>query len=304
LLHWLYSIKRGISISVWEALILGVVQGITEFLPVSSSGHLVLLQKIFAISEPALVFDTVVHGGTMIAVIVVLRRDILNVLNRIFQPLTLHLIIATLPAVAAALLFKHRIENAFASGSFLGFAFIATSILLFTAERLFRGAGQFTRSGEGAIGALPAETEEAVRFQDEMTFADALIIGLFQAVAIIPGISRSGATISGALSRRLDRDFAARFSFLLSIPAIFGALVLQARDLYRFGISPEGTDVYAPIGLLSLAVGALSAAIVAFFSIRLALKIVRERTLKGFALYTGIIGLLVLLDKFAFQLFF
>jgi undecaprenyl-diphosphatase len=259
-------------------------------LPVSSSGHLVLLQKIFGITEQALVFDTAVHGGTIIAVIVVLRRDILNILLRLIQPLTLYLIIATIPAVVAALLFKHRIEDAFASGSFLGFAFLVTSVLLFTDEKFFRGKGQFIRDGEGAA-----------RVQDGMNPVDALLIGIFQAVAIIPGISRSGATISGALSRRLDRDFAARFSFLLSIPAILGALVLQVKDLIKAG---KTSAALTSIGPLPLVVGALSAGLVAFFSVRLALKIVREHTLRGFALYTGIIGLLVLTDKYFTHLFF
>jgi len=280
--------------SVWEALILGIVQGITEFLPISSSGHLVLLQKIFGITEPTLLFDTAVHGGTLLAVFVVLWRDIWNILRRIVQPLTLYLIIATIPAVIAALLFKDRIEEAFSSGTFLGFAFLVTSALLLISDRLYRGSGK--------PGGYPARLDgpAQIRTQDEMNWLDALIIGLLQAVAILPGISRSGATISGALSRRLDRDFAARFSFLLSIPAILGALVLQIKSLIGNGAVPEAGTV----GLLPIAVGCLSACIVGFLSIRLTLKIVREHSLWGFALYTGILGLLVLVDKFGTHFFF
>ena len=275
--------------SVWQALILGIVQGATEFLPVSSSGHLVLLRNVFGISEPALLFDTAVHGGTMIAVIIVLRQDIWKILRRIFQPLTLYLIIATIPAVIVALLFRSQIESAFATGNFLGFAFLITSALLFFSEKFYR---------KNSAGSDLLDGPVAVRFQDEMRFTDALIIGLFQAVAIFPGISRSGATISAGLFRRLDRDFAARFSFLLSIPAIMGALVLQANDLIKFGFADSG------IGLLPITVGTLSACIVAFFSIRLTLKLVRERSLKVFALYTGILGLLVVIDKFGTNIFF
>ena len=266
--------------SLWEALILGIVQGITEFLPVSSSGHLVLLQKIFGIQEPALVYDTAVHGGTLLAVVVVLRKDIWNILRRILQPLTLYIIVATIPAVIAALLFKHLLEEAFSSGVFLGVAFLLTSLLLLVSEKL-------------AQKPIPA------RSQDEMTWVDALIIGLLQAVALIPGVSRSGATISGALSRKLDRNFAARFSFLLSIPAILGALVFQAKDFALLSGAPDvaGAAAGASIGLLHIAVGAISACITAFFSIHLALKIVREHSLKGFALYTGILGLLLLFLK-------
>ena len=282
--------------SVWEALVLGIVQGITEFLPVSSSGHLVLLQKIFGISEPALVFDTVVHAGTLVAVVVVLWRDIWNILRRIIQPLTLYLIIATIPAVIAALLFKHRIEDAFNSGAFLGFAFLVTSALLFISDMLYKSTGQ--------PGGFPAKLDgpPKVRTQDEMNWIDALVIGILQAAAIPPGISRSGATISGGLFRKLDRSFAARFSFLLSIPAILGALVLQVKDLAKAGSA--ATTGTGTIGLLPLAVGGISACVVGFLSIRLALKIIREHSLWGFALYTGILGLLVLVDKFGMHFFF
>ena len=278
--------------SVWEALILGIVQGATEFLPVSSPGHLVLLRNIFGISDPALHFDTAVHGGTMIAVLVVLRQDILNILRRIFQPLTLCIIIATIPAVIMALAFRGRIEEAFATGSFLGFAFLITSTLLFLSEKLYKRNNTVSAPPAGLDG------HSAAPQLNQITFKDALFIGLFQAVAVFPGVSRSGATISAGLFRGLDRDFAARFSFLLSIPAILGALVLQGRDLISYGMPDSG------IGFLPITVGTLSACIVAFFSIRLTLKIVRERSLRCFALYTGILGFFVLVDKFGTQIFF
>ena len=287
--------------SVFEAIVLGLVQGITEFMPVSSSGHLVLLQKIFGITETALVFDTAVHGGTLIAVFVVLRRDIWNILRRIVQPLTLWLIIATIPAVIAALLFRHRVEEAFASASFLAFAFLVTSALLFVSDMLCRNTGK--------PGGLPARLETAAqsRFQDEVNLIDALLIGLLQAVAIVPGVSRSGATISAGLFRRLEKDFAARFSFLLSIPAILGALVLQGKDLVKArAAAAAGSELAAmgSIGILPVAAGTIIAAIVAFFSIRLTLKIVREHSLLGFSLYTGILGLLILIDQFVTHLVF
>jgi undecaprenyl-diphosphatase len=280
--------------SVFQAIILGLIQGITEFLPVSSSGHLVLFQKIFGITEPALLFDTLVHCGTLAAVVVVLRRDVLNILTHLFQPLTLYLIIATIPAVIIALLFKDFIEDAFSSGAFLGFAFLLTAALLQVSEFLFRRPGK----PRGLPGLL--EGAGLPRNQDKMNWRDALVIGALQAVAIMPGVSRSGATLSGALSRRLDRDFAARFSFLLSIPAILGALVLQIKDLA--GEVPPETP--AGIGPLPLAAGALSAALVGFFSIRIMLKIVREKSLLGFALYTALLGTLVLVDRFAVHLVF
>jgi undecaprenyl-diphosphatase len=281
--------------NVLEALALGAVQGLTEFLPVSSSGHLVLFRLIFEklrgvkFSGPPLLFDTMVHVGTLAAVFIVLRKDIWGLIRRPVQALTGYLIIGTLPAVVFALAFKDTIEKAFDSGRFLGFAFLVTSALLLTAELL-------SRRFDGPDGAgRPGKKEN-------MNWLDALIIGLLQGVAITPGISRSGATLSGALSRRLSRDFAARFSFLLSIPAILGALVLQLKELAdRTGLetAAEAGAGETGIGLLPVLAGTVAAAVVGFFSIRLMLKIVRERSLFGFAMYTAILGALALVDQFA-----
>jgi undecaprenyl-diphosphatase len=261
--------------SVIEAIILGVVQGLTEFLPVSSSGHLVLLQQIFGISQDALLFDTMVHAGTLVAVFAVLWKDIWNILKNLIQPLTGYLILATIPAVIAALIFKDAIEAAFASASFLGIAFLLTSAALLVSDFLSM------RKGE-------------TRGQDKMNALDAVIIGVMQAIAIIPGVSRSGFTLSGALSRKLDRNFAARFSFLLSIPAILGALVLQIKDTV-FGAAPEaGAATEAAIGLAPIAAGTITAALVGFFSVKLMLRIVSGHRLWGFAIYTGVVGMGVL----------
>ncbi|MDR1374789.1 MAG: undecaprenyl-diphosphate phosphatase [Treponema sp.] len=278
---------------ILEAVLLGVIQGVTEFLPVSSSGHLVLFQRIFGISEPALLFDTMVHVGTLAAVFVVLRKDILDILRRPFQALTGFLILATLPAVIAALLFNDAIERAFQFGSFLGFAFLLTSLALLVSEFLAKRSGH---------------DQEAPEIKPAMDCLDALIIGVLQAAAIIPGVSRSGFTLSGALSRRLDRDFAARFSFLLSIPAILGALVFQLKDLAggsagQAGDMAAGT-VSGGIGAGAILAGSLSAAVVGFFSVRLMLKIIRKRSLAGFAVYTAVLGTLVLIDRYGTHFFF
>jgi undecaprenyl-diphosphatase len=275
--------------SIFMAVVLGIVQGLTEFLPVSSSGHLVLLQKLFGIEEPALFFDTMVHVGTLAAVFVVLWRDIWGILRRIIQPLTAYLLIATLPAVFFALFFRKIIESAFESGAFLGFAFLITAALLIFSEFFAK------RSKSGRA----ANTGTGSRWR--MNWLDALIIGMLQAVAIIPGVSRSGATLSGALSRGLNRDFAARFSFLLSIPAIVGALVLQLKDLAE-GAAAE--PAAGGIGAAAIIAGTLSAALVGFFAVRLMLKIVRERSLIGFAVYTAVLGVLVLINQFGTHLVF
>lgn len=278
---------------VIEAIILGMVQGLTEFLPVSSSGHLVLLQKIFGINAPPLVFETLLHAGTLAAVLAVLRKEIFDLLKKPFQPLTGYLIIGTIPAVIAAVLFGNYIEHAFATGKFLGFCFLITSILLICAEKLSRRA------------ASKAELKK----KEAINWLDALVIGVMQAIAIAPGISRSGATISGALFRRLDRDFAARFSFLLSIPAIIGAFVLHVKDLASLGtasgsLASSGIASNEVIGAAAIITGTVTAAVVGFFAVKLMLKIIREKSLYGFALYTAVLGALVLLDQFVTRIVF
>jgi undecaprenyl-diphosphatase len=282
--------------SIFNAIILGIVQGLTEFLPVSSSGHLVLLQKIFRISEPTLFFDVMVHVGTLLAVFVVLWRDIWAILKRLIQPLTGFLILATIPTVIAALAFRKPIEYVFESGQFLGISFLVTTVLLVTAELLSRRA----------------IADRDLKQADDMHWLDALVIGILQAIAIIPGVSRSGATISGALSRKLDRDFAARFSFLLSIPAILGAVVLHIKDLVQDNgamaeraVSGIGTAVETGgIGVAAIIAGTLSAAVVGFFAIRLMLKIIKEKSLFGFAIYTGVLGAFILIDQFVTHIVF
>jgi undecaprenyl-diphosphatase len=272
--------------NIIHAVLLGIIQGLTEFLPVSSSGHLVLFQKLFGISEPALLFDTMLHMGTLAAVVAVLWKDIWAILRKLNQPLTLYLIIATVPTVIAALAFRKPLERAFETGYFLGFAFLMTSALLIGAELLAKRGATHSRTASS------------------MNWLDALVIGVMQAVAIIPGVSRSGATLSGALSRRLDRDFAARFSFLLSIPAILGAMVFQLKDLVKGDVETASVTVTGGIGAAAMLAGTISAAVVGFFAVRLMLKIVREKTLWGFAVYTGVLGLLVLLDQFVLKLVF
>ena len=283
--------------NIFIAILLGAIQGLTEFLPVSSSGHLVLFQKIFGISEPPLFFDTMVHVGTLVAVFAVLWKDILAILKKILQPLTAYLVIATIPTVIVALIFRKQLEQLFESGALLGFSFLATAALLVIAEFLVRRANRAGNTHEGLV------VNDNNKNANSMNWFDALVIGILQAIAIIPGVSRSGATLSGSLSRGLNRDFAARFAFLLSIPAILGAAVFQFKDLLKGG----AVDTVAGAGGTSAAAviaGTLSAAVVGFFAVRLMLKIVREKSLWGFAIYTGFLVLLVLIDQFGIHIVF
>jgi len=274
--------------NIINAIILGIVQGLTEFLPVSSSGHLVLLQKIFGIRETSLFFDTMLHVGTLLAVMTVLWKDIFEILKKPIQKLTGFLILATIPAVIAALLFKDTIEEIFVSGKFLGFCFLITAALLVTAELL-------SKRDKNANSAVEEQDESGAK----MTWLQALFIGIMQAFAIPPGISRSGATISGSLFCKLNRGFAARFSFLMSIPAILGAVVMQTKDLIKHGAA-DGSS----LGTAAIVAGTITSAVVGFFAVKFMLKIIREKSLFGFAIYTGVLGLIVLIDQFVLHFFF
>jgi undecaprenyl-diphosphatase len=223
------------------------------------------------------------HCGTLLAVLVALREDVWNLIRRPFQLISALLILATAVTVAIALLFKDRIEEAFASGRWLGPAFLTTALALFVSEYLSRRPG-------------------SLRNDAEMDWFDAVLIGALQGIAIIPGVSRSGFTLSGALSRKLERDLAARFSFLLSIPAILGALALQLKNLFDIShfekVNPAVTEgLVAGIGPAALIAGTLAAAVVGFGAVLLMLRIVRERSLTGFGVYTALLGLLVILDQ-------
>jgi undecaprenyl-diphosphatase len=261
--------------SLIQAIILGIVQGLTEFLPISSSGHLVLMQKIFGITEPTLVFDTSVHIGTLIAVFAVFKDDIISILKKPFQKLTLLLLAATIPTAIIGIVFKDTFEQMFHSGSTLGFEFVATGAILLWSDALKSG-------------------RKGVR---ETTYLDAVFIGVMQGAAIMPAISRSGLTISGALFRNLDREFAARFSFLLSIPAILGAAVFQTKDIIEMGGS-SGIDMSALIA------GSIAAALAGYVSRKYMLQVLRKGKLKYFAYYVFVLGALVILDQYVTHIFF
>jgi len=284
--------------NIFEAILLGIVQGLTEFLPVSSSGHLVLLQRIFGIQEPSLLFDTMLHAGTLLAVIVVLWKDIWQIIKKPIQKLTGLLIVATIPAVIAALTFKDVIEDLFISARFLGICFLITACLLTAAEILSKHA---VKKYKPETNQEPEEQQTSHSGAKGMSWLNALFIGIMQAIAIPPGVSRSGAVISGALFCKIERDFAARFAFLMSIPAILGALVFQVRDLFR---GSEVIVTEAGIGTAAIITGTVTAAVVGFFAVKFMLKIIREKSLLGFAVYTGALGIIIIFDQLVTRLVF
>jgi len=258
--------------SIIEAIILGVVQGLTEFLPVSSSGHLVLLQSLFGIEEGTLFFTSMLHIGTLVAIFIVFWKDILDMLKKPLQKLSIYIVVATLPTVLIALVLKDYVESAFETGSTLGFGFIITGTLLWIVES--------KKPGKKKI--------------DEMKPMNAVWIGLAQGFAIFPAVSRSGSTIAGALFQNLDRKFAAKFSFLMSIPAILGSLVFQLKDLKEAGATGTLTPVI---------VGTLAAAISGYFAIKWMMDLIQKKSLKMFSIYVYILGAFVLLDQFLLHMF-
>lgn len=260
--------------SIFQAALLGAIQGVCEFLPISSSGHLVLFQQLMGIQDGSQLFDVMLHLGTLLAVFIVLFKDIVLILKHPTGKTMRLLIVATIPTVIIALLFKKPLDAAFSTGRFLGISFIFTALLLLVAENYGGGKKRLK----------------------ETKYTDAVKIGIFQGVALLPGISRSGSTIAGSLLSGLDRNFAARFSFLMSIPAILGAVVLEGKDVISSGFSN--------VQWMPIAVGVAVAAITGILSIKLMLRIIKKASLKGFSVYLFIIGLLVLVDQLFLHMFF
>jgi len=263
--------------SIIHAIILGLVQGLTEFLPVSSSGHLVLFQKIFGLSEATQSFDILLHMGTLIAVFICYWEDIWNILRKPFQKITYLLIAATLPTVVIALLFNSKLEAVFGSGNYLGILFFITSAAMFFADT--------RKDGNKKI--------------KDMSYADAIIIGIMQGIAICPAVSRSGMTIAAALAIGLRKNSAARFSFLMSIPAILGAMVFTLKDM----ASGEAA-VGEAMGVFPVAVGFVVAAVSGFLAINFMIKIINRGKLKYFGIYTAILGAYLCLDQFVLHIIY
>jgi undecaprenyl-diphosphatase len=260
------------------ALLLGLVQGLCEFLPVSSSGHLYLVEKLTsgAVGEGCFgsFFTVMLHVATLIAVLFVYREQIVSILRHPLQKLTLHLIVATLPTVAVALVLKKwdALDAWLENGNLLGVSFLLTALLLTASELLCR-------------------SRKAKKSMDTMRWTDALAIGGMQAIGVLPGVSRSGATIAGALGMRMDRRSAADFSFLLSVPAILGALVLE---IYKAVKNPAAVEIDFSFGAVMI-LGMLAAAISGYFAVRYMIRLVTKKGLFGFAIYTAALGVLVLI---------
>ena len=265
--------------NVLQALIIGIAQGLTEFLPVSSSGHMLVLETLFGINtsgDDMLLFMVLMHLGTLLSVCVVYWKRILNMILHPIQSELKWLILATIPTIIAAVLFDF--DDVF-EGKFLCWSFWLTSVVLLAGD---------------IIGKRIRASGHKVK---EVGLPQALSMGIMQAVAILPGLSRSGSTIAGGLFSGLNRKKAANFSFLMSIPAICGSIVLEG---YKFVTG----EIAAPsIEIMPIVVGILAAAVFGFLAIKLMLRIIKNSGMKWFALYTFLLGGLILLDKFVTHIF-
>ena len=278
-----------------QAIIIGLVQGLTEFLPVSSSAHLIFAQQALGVSDVGLAFDVLMHVGTLVAVIVYFFNDIVNMIKGFllslvdlkdgfllslvdlkdgnfireikkdpYKKLAWLTILATIPIGIVGVLFNDIVESMFHGLTVPAFLLLITGCLLYVSQRMNTGRIDVRN----------------------MTIKEALIMGCGQALAILPGLSRSGTTIAAGLFAGLDKEFAAKFSFILSIPAILGAAVFQLKDL-----SGGSVEIGACIA------GFIVAVISGYLAISVLLKIVREKSLDIFAYYCWIVGIIVLIGS-------
>jgi len=271
--------------SIFNAVILGLIQGVTEFLPVSSSGHLSIAQNLLGIQsvgEEHLLFDMLLHLGTLFAVLVFYRQDVADMIREFFfgirdlvtgrtpnpvpaaRRLVLLVVLGTLPLVLIVPI-KDLVEGLYYNTVFIGFALLVTGFLLFFSDRVKKGR----------------KTEK------NATVEDALVVGLCQALATLPGISRSGMTITAGCFRGFDRKFAVRYSFLLSLPAILGANILDVGEALAEGGDPGLLPIYA--------VGVVVAAVSGYLCLKLLRYVAEKGRFGGFAYYCWFAGALTLI---------
>lgn len=252
-------------VTLIEILILAVIQGLTEWLPVSSSGHLVISQKVLGLNLP-LIYSVMLHVGTLIVVLTVFRKDILEIIKALVKrdfeteegKLALFIAVGSVPIAIIGFVFYDFFESLFSNLLAVGLALLITGWVLFFSEK---------RIGNRKIGIL-----------------DSLLIGLAQGVTIIPGISRSGVTVATGLLRRVDKAIAFKYSFLLSVPAVLGATVMESREL-----------VVGNVDMVPLFLGAIISMIVGYVSLKLLQKIVMNEKIHLFAYYCWTVGLAIIL---------
>lgn len=259
-----------------DAVILGIIQGLTEFLPVSSSGHLELGKAILgdtSVPEESLLFTVVLHFATALSTLVIFRKDVFEIFRGLFSfkwneetQFSLKIIISMLPAVIVGLLFEEQLEALFGGNIlFVGFMLLVTALLLWLADKA-KDTGK------------------------KVSYSNAFVIGVAQAIAMLPGISRSGATISTSVLLGNDKTKAARFSFLMVVPLIFGKI---AKDLLGGELTSSSTD------LTALAVGFIAAFIAGLVACTWMITLVKKSKLSWFAIYCFVVGIAAIIFAYA-----
>lgn len=254
-----------------EAIVLGIIQGLTEFLPVSSSGHLELAKVILgdtSVPEESLTFTVVLHSATALSTLVIFRKEVAEVFKGLFQlkwneefKFSLKIIISMIPAVIVGLLFEKQLESFFGGKILLvGVMLLVTAVLLLLADK-------------------------AKRTTKEVSFFNAAIIGISQAVAMLPGISRSGATISASVLLGIDRTRAARFSFLMVVPLIFGKI---GKDVLSGGLNFQSSE------MLPISAGFIAAFLAGLLACKWMIAIVKKSKLSYFSIYCAIVGFIAI----------
>ncbi|MDI3548903.1 MAG: undecaprenyl-diphosphatase [Methanobacterium sp.] len=269
-----------------QAIIMGIVQGLTEFLPVSSSAHLVLTPELLG-AKSSLAFDTLLHAGTLVAVIGYFWKDITSMIKSFvsslldiprgkfkeeltedpYKRLAWLVVVGTIPAGLMGVLFKSEFEALFDSVTMVGFFLLVTGVILWSSEWITK-----------------KNSDKKSKDIKEVSFTNSLVIGVFQGFAIAPGISRSGSTIAAGLFSGLERKLAARYSFLLSIPAILGATLIQAKDIVTFDANTE-----------VLVLGFLAAVISSYLAVKFMMGYIQKHSLNIFAIYCWIVGALTII---------
>ena len=271
--------------NIFQGIIIGIVQGLTEFLPVSSSAHLIFIQKLLGV-ESSLAFDTFLHLGSLLAVLIYFRADIYKMIRAWllsvgdilqhrfkegfysdpYKRLSWYVILATIPVGIAGVFFESQVDALFAGALYVpGFFLFVTGTILYLSQRMASGQIDMSRMG----------------------WFQSLFMGLGQACAIMPGLSRSGTTIAAGLAMGLDKEFAAKFSFILSIPAIFGAFIVQLKDI---GSSMSGDGA-------AIILGFVAAFISGYFAIKWLIDLIQNKSLDIFSCYCWIVGIIVFMGS-------
>lgn len=244
---------------IFFVIIMAIVQGLTEFLPVSSSGHLVLLNKIFKVQNDFLLLSVILHVATLFSVLIVLRKEVKEIIKHPFGNLSLKTIVATIPTVIIVLCFQSFFKNSF-DGKFLPFCFMISAVLIAITEILNKN-----------------------RAEKNISYTNSIVMGIAQGIAVLPGISRSGTTICSGLLCGCKRSEVARFSFLMSVPIILASLVME---IYEYASAGQALT----LAWYELLTGFVVAFLTGILAVKFMLKIVEKRSLWIFAVYLALLS--------------